>query len=81
VLADNPAEGYRPGEEYEGIITGDHFGMGRAAAELMRDALGGGPEILYRLHLDLASLSDVEYYPDGGTSVRLVNDTSHHPAT
>ena len=48
---------------------------------LLRDALGGGPEILYRLHLDLASLSDVEYYPDGGTSVRLVNDTSHHPAT
>lgn len=47
---------------------------------LLRDALGAGPEILYRLHLDLASLSEVAYYPDGGTSVRLVNDTSHHPA-
>jgi probable phosphoglycerate mutase len=47
---------------------------------LLRDALGGGGEILYRLHLDLAGLSEVEYYPDGGTSVRLVNDTSHHPA-
>ena len=48
---------------------------------LLRDALGGGPEILYRLHLDLAGLSEVEYYPDGGTSVRLVNDTSHCSAT
>ena len=47
---------------------------------LLRDALGAGPEILYRVHLDLASLSEVAYYPDGGTSVRLVNDTSHHPA-
>ncbi len=46
---------------------------------LLRDALGAGPEILYRVHLDLASLSEVAYYPDGGTSVRLVNDTSHHP--
>jgi probable phosphoglycerate mutase len=47
---------------------------------LLRDALRGGPEILYRLHLDLAGLSQVDLYPDGGASVRLVNDTSHHPA-
>lgn len=47
---------------------------------VLRDALAGGPSILYRLHLDLAGLSEVHYYPDGGTSVRLVNDTSHHPA-
>jgi len=46
---------------------------------LLRDALAAGPEFLYRLHLDLASLSEVAYYPDGGTSVRLVNDTGHHP--
>lgn len=46
---------------------------------LLRDALGAGPSILYRLHLDLASLSIVELYPDGGASVRLVNDTGHHP--
>lgn len=48
---------------------------------LLRDALQGGPGILYRLHLDLAALSIVDFYPDGGASVRLVNDTSHHPAT
>jgi len=46
---------------------------------LLRDALQGGPGVLYRLHLDLAALSIVDFYPDGGASVRLVNDTSHHP--
>ncbi|MFT4087825.1 MAG: histidine phosphatase family protein [Gordonia sp. (in: high G+C Gram-positive bacteria)] len=44
---------------------------------LLRDALGVGPELLFRLHLDLASLSVAEFYPDGGSVVRLVNDTSH----
>ena len=44
---------------------------------LLRDALGVGPELLFRLHLDLASLSIAEYYPDGGSVVRLVNDTGH----
>ncbi|ASU78036.1 bifunctional RNase H/acid phosphatase [Actinopolyspora erythraea] len=44
---------------------------------LLRMALGVGPELFYRLHLDLASLSVAEFYPDGNASVRLVNDTSH----
>jgi broad specificity phosphatase PhoE len=48
---------------------------------LLRDALQGGPGVLYRLHLDLAALSIVDFYPDGGASVRLVNDTSHHPSS
>jgi probable phosphoglycerate mutase len=42
-------------------------------------ALDVGPSLLYRLHLDLASLSVAEFYPDGAASVRLVNDTSHLP--
>jgi probable phosphoglycerate mutase len=46
---------------------------------LLRQALAGGPEILYRLHLDLASLSVADFYPDGGASVRLFNDTGHLP--
>jgi broad specificity phosphatase PhoE len=46
---------------------------------MLRDALAAGPAFLHRLHLDLASLSQVQVYPDGGTSVRLVNDTGHHP--
>ena len=46
---------------------------------LLRHALAGGPEILYRLHLDLASLSVADFYRDGGASVRLFNDTTHVP--
>ncbi|MBF6177366.1 bifunctional RNase H/acid phosphatase [Nocardia otitidiscaviarum] len=44
---------------------------------LLQLALGVGPSLLYRLHLDLASLSIAEFYADGGSSVRLVNDTSY----
>ncbi|WP_123028094.1 bifunctional RNase H/acid phosphatase [Mycolicibacterium stellerae] len=44
---------------------------------LLRLALDTGPGILYRLHLDLASLSIAEFYPDGAASVRLVNETSY----
>ncbi|CAM3169965.1 bifunctional RNase H/acid phosphatase [Saccharomonospora xinjiangensis] len=44
---------------------------------LLRSALDTGPSLLYRLHLDLASLSVVDLYPDGNASVRLVNDTCH----
>ena len=44
---------------------------------LLRMGLDAGPSLLFRLHLDLASLSVVEFYPDGNASVRLVNDTSH----
>lgn len=44
---------------------------------LLRLALDAGPGILYRLHLDLASLSIAEFYPDGATSVRLVNQTAY----
>ena len=44
---------------------------------LLRMALEAGPSLLHRLHLDVASLSVAEFYPDGLASVRLVNDTSH----
>ncbi|MGV0717231.1 bifunctional RNase H/acid phosphatase [Mycolicibacterium sp. XJ662] len=44
---------------------------------LLRMALDAGPSILYRLHLDLASLSMAEFYPDGAASVRLVNQTDY----
>src|ERR1700758_2467637 len=40
-------------------------------------ALDAGPNILYRLHLVLASLSIAEFYPDGKASVRLVNQTAY----
>jgi len=44
---------------------------------LLRMALNVGPELMFRLHLDIASLSVVEFYPDGHACVRLVNDTAH----
>ncbi len=44
---------------------------------LLRIALDAGEGVLYRLHLDQASLSIAEFYPDGASSVRLVNQTSH----
>jgi probable phosphoglycerate mutase len=44
---------------------------------LLRLALDGGPQVLYRLHLDLTSLSIVDWYADGPAVVRLMNDTSH----
>jgi broad specificity phosphatase PhoE/ribonuclease HI len=44
---------------------------------VLRLALDAGESILYRLHLDLASLSIAEFYPDGAASVRLVNQTAY----
>lgn len=44
---------------------------------VLRIALDVGPALMHRLHLDLASLSIAEFYPDGPASVRLVNDTSY----
>ncbi|MHA7650629.1 bifunctional RNase H/acid phosphatase [Mycobacterium sp. ML4] len=44
---------------------------------MLRMALDAGSGVLYRLHLDLASLSIAEFYPDGASSVRLVNQTGY----
>ncbi|GGO27128.1 bifunctional RNase H/acid phosphatase [Microbispora rosea subsp. aerata] len=44
---------------------------------LIRFALGAPPEALYRMHLDLACLSAIDYYADGPAVVRALNDTAH----
>ena len=44
---------------------------------LLRDALAAGDLFLHRMHLDAAGLSIVDWWPDGGVSVRLINDTAH----
>ena len=44
---------------------------------LVRDALDAPPHVLYRIHLDPASLSTIDWYAGGAGVVRLVNDTSH----
>jgi probable phosphoglycerate mutase len=46
---------------------------------LLRLALDAPPSALYRMHLDLASLSQVQWYADGPAVVRSLNDTGHLP--
>ncbi len=50
VLADNGADGFVAGQDYVGIVTGDHIGMGVAAAELMSEAIGGEGAIGFIFH-------------------------------
>jgi ribonuclease H / adenosylcobalamin/alpha-ribazole phosphatase len=44
---------------------------------LLRLALTAPPAALYRMHLDLACLSLIEYYADGNAVVKSFNDTAH----
>ncbi|MFI6292083.1 histidine phosphatase family protein [Nonomuraea sp. NPDC050790] len=44
---------------------------------LLRFALTAPPSALYRMHLDLACLSLVDYYADGNAVVKAFNDTAH----
>jgi probable phosphoglycerate mutase len=44
---------------------------------LLRIALDAPTSALFRFHLDPASVSIIDYFSDGASSVRLVNDTSH----
>jgi probable phosphoglycerate mutase len=44
---------------------------------LVCSALDAPSAALFRLHLDTASVSIIDYFADGNVSVRLVNDTSH----
>lgn len=44
---------------------------------LLRLALDAPPSALYRMHLDLACLSEVHWFADGPSVVRSLNDTHH----
>ena len=44
---------------------------------LLRIALDAPASSLYRMHLDLASLSEVQWFADGPAVVRSLNDTAH----
>jgi ribonuclease H / adenosylcobalamin/alpha-ribazole phosphatase len=46
---------------------------------LLRHALLAGPQSLRRMFLDVASLCEIEWYPDGSALVRSLNDTAHLP--
>ena len=44
---------------------------------LLRQALSAPPEALYRMHLDVACLSRIDYYADGPSVVHSLNETAH----
>ncbi len=46
---------------------------------LLRLALDAPPSALYRIHLDLTCLSEVQWFADGPAVVRSMNDTAHVP--
>ncbi len=64
----------RDGYPGASVVVVTHVGPIKA---LLRDALDAGPQFVHRLHLDPAGVSIVDTWPDGGVSVRLVNDTAH----
>lgn len=70
------ATGDRLVERYEGrtVLAVSHV---TPIKMLLRFALLAPPAALYRMHLDLAALSLVEYYADGPAVVKAFNDTSH----
>ncbi|KAB8192139.1 bifunctional RNase H/acid phosphatase [Nonomuraea phyllanthi] len=70
------AAGDRLVERYEGktVLVVSHV---TPIKMVLRLALMAPLESLYRMHLDLACLSLVEYYADGPAVVKSFNDTSH----
>jgi len=44
---------------------------------LLTEALLAPPAALYRMHLDVGSLSEIDWYADGPALVRSLNDTAH----
>ncbi|MEU6710157.1 bifunctional RNase H/acid phosphatase [Nonomuraea sp. NPDC046802] len=68
--------GERLVERYEGktVLVVSHV---TPIKMLLRLALMAPLESLYRMHLDLACLSLIEYYADGPAVVKSFNDTAH----
>ena len=44
---------------------------------LVAAALLAPPAALFRMHLDVAALSEIDWYPDGPAVLRTYNDTAH----
>jgi probable phosphoglycerate mutase len=44
---------------------------------LVAQALLAPPPALYRMHLDVAALCEIDWYPDGPAVLRSFNDTAH----
>ncbi|MGV9306913.1 bifunctional RNase H/acid phosphatase [Nonomuraea sp. NPDC003727] len=63
-------------EQYEGktVLVVSHV---TPIKTLLRLALLAPPEALYRMHLDVACLSLIDFYADGPAVVKAFNDISH----
>ncbi|MDQ3612226.1 MAG: bifunctional RNase H/acid phosphatase [Actinomycetota bacterium] len=48
---------------------------------LLRFALDAPAHAIYRMHLDLSCLAEVQWFDDGAAVVRSMNDTAHLPVT
>ena len=75
-MSESPPPEKRLQERYQGctILVVSHV---TPIKSILGQALDATASIYHRLHLDLASLSIAEFYADGPTCVRLVNDTSY----
>jgi broad specificity phosphatase PhoE/ribonuclease HI len=56
------------------IVVVSHVGPVKT---LLRTALDAPPQTMFRMQIDVASVSEIDWYPDGPATVRLVNDAHH----
>jgi probable phosphoglycerate mutase len=56
------------------LLVVTHMGPIKSAVAV---AIGAGPAVFYRLHLDLASLTTIAWYADGPAVLHSFNDASH----
>jgi ribonuclease H / adenosylcobalamin/alpha-ribazole phosphatase len=56
------------------IVVVSHVGPIKT---LLRSALDAPPQTMFRMQIDVASVSEVDWYPDGPATVRLLNDAHH----
>jgi ribonuclease H / adenosylcobalamin/alpha-ribazole phosphatase len=64
----------REGYPARNVVVMSHVGPVKL---LLRDALAAGDAFLHRLYLEPGGLSIVDFWPDGGVAVRVVNETAH----
>ena len=62
------------GREGQAILIVSHV---TPIKTLVAAALLAAPAALYRMHLDVAALSEIDWYPDGPAVLRSFNDTAH----
>ena len=65
------------GREHERILIVSHV---TPIKTLVAAALLAPPSALYRMHLDVAALCEIDWYADGPAVLRSFNDTSYLPS-